>query len=74
MARSVGVLVGCILGGILADKFQTKIDWFLVLGAAISGVAMAAVPWMPNLVLLGINFSLQGFAFGLLSPSRLYLL
>lgn len=73
-ARSVGYLLGALIGGFLFDIFDKQL--LLTATLFLASVATVIIPWAATLVILAVMFSLQGVAMGLLDTGGyiLYLL
>ena len=63
-ARSMGYLLGSIVGGVLFDYFDQQILLFYTL--VLTGIATIAVPWCTALVALACMIAVQGLALGVL--------
>ena len=63
-ARSMGYLLGSIVGGLLFDYFDQQILLFYTL--VLTGIATIAVPWCTALVALACMIAVQGLALGVL--------
>lgn len=63
-ARSVGYLLGALVGGFLFDIFDKQL--LLTVTLFLASVATVIIPWAATLVILAVMFSLQGVAMGLL--------
>ncbi|XP_041365272.1 sodium-dependent glucose transporter 1-like [Gigantopelta aegis] len=64
MARSVGYLLGSIVGGFLFDHFDQQILMFYTL--IMSAIATVVAPWCTVLVVLAVMISFQGVSMGIL--------
>ncbi|KAL3841363.1 hypothetical protein ACJMK2_019521 [Sinanodonta woodiana] len=62
--RSLGYLVGSILGGVLFDHFNKQLLLFFTLFVA--SFATVAVPWSLTLTVLALLIAIQGIAMGVL--------
>ncbi|CAL1529611.1 unnamed protein product [Lymnaea stagnalis] len=63
-ARSVGYLIGSVVGGILFDFFDQQILLFYTL--ATTALATAGIPWCSALLALSLLICMQGVAIGVL--------
>lgn len=63
-SRSMGYLLGALLGGVLFDCLNRQLLLFCTL--LVSSVATIAIPWSFTLVLLATMFALQGTTMGIL--------
>ena len=68
--KSVGIIVGSVLAGILADRFQRHIDLLLALQLLLLASSTAALPWAPNLWVIATAFLGQGLSHGAISASE----
>ncbi|KAL4239898.1 hypothetical protein ACF0H5_000697 [Mactra antiquata] len=50
--RSVGLFPGCVIGGVLVDKFGKYCHLMLALSLEIAAIVTVAVPWSPNVEVL----------------------
>ena len=67
MNKSFGVLAGSLLGGIVADKWRPRADIYIAMATLVGGLSIAAVPWCPTLVILGLVMFMQGLTQGSLN-------
>lgn len=67
-ARSLGYLLGSIVGGVLFDYFDQQILLFYTL--FLTGVATIAVPWCTALIALTCMIAVQGLAMGVLDTGE----
>ncbi|OWF50543.1 sodium-dependent glucose transporter 1-like [Mizuhopecten yessoensis] len=63
-ARSVGYLLGALVGGFLFDIFDKQL--LLCVTLFLASLATCVIPWALTLVVLAVMFSLQGIAMGVL--------
>lgn len=63
-SRSVGYLLGAIMGGFLFDCFNKQLLLFCTL--LVAGVASMAIPWSLTLVVMATMFAFQGITMGTL--------
>ncbi len=70
-ARSAGLFLGSVSGGMLYDRFTRKRDLILAASLLISGTMILVAPWCPELWLLGVMFHLMGHGHGLLTTGKL---
>ncbi|XP_053384560.1 uncharacterized protein LOC123537019 [Mercenaria mercenaria] len=63
-SRSLGYLLGALLGGVLFDCFDKQLLLFCTL--LVSSVATVAIPWSLTLVVMATMFALQGITMGAL--------
>ena len=68
--RSIGILVGSVLGAVVVDKFRVKADLALFLSNLFGGIFVVAVPWSPNGVTMAIILFLNGLCHGVLNNSK----
>ena len=67
--RSVGYLVGSILGGLLFDRFNQ--DCMLSLALLLTAVGTAMAPWSPHYLAMMALFGTQGLSMGFLDTGEL---
>lgn len=60
-ARSVGMFPGSICGGIIVDKFVKFSHVLLAVCLNIAAIATAAIPWLPNVMMLWVICFVGGF-------------
>lgn len=65
-ARSLGYLLGSILGGILLDKFPVHGNRILSTGLFVTFAATALIPFAGTVLFLGVLISSQGLTMGIL--------
>ncbi|KAL4224665.1 hypothetical protein ACF0H5_015362 [Mactra antiquata] len=63
-SRSLGYLLGALLGGVLFDCFDKQLLLFCTL--LLSSVATVVIPWSLTLVVMATMFALQGITMGVL--------
>ena len=62
--RDAGGIVGCIIGGMLADRFRNHVDLEVAMALFVSGLFCALKPWMPGVPGLACMGLLEGFGYG----------
>ena len=60
--RGVGVFVGCVVWGILVDKFLHWSHVFIAIALGIAAIVTVVAPWSPNVELLYLWCAVGGFA------------
>lgn len=68
VTRSLGYLVGAMIGGVLFDSFNKQLLLFCTL--LLSAVATIVIPWSLTLVVMATLFALQGMSMGLLDTGE----
>lgn len=68
-ARSVGYLLGALIGGFLFDILDKQL--LLTATLFVAAVATLIIPWSVTLMVLAVMFSLQGVAMGVLDTGNL---
>ena len=68
VSRSLGYLLGALLGGVLFDCFDKQLLLFCTL--LLSAVATVAIPWSFTLVVMAAMFALQGVTMGALDTGK----
>lgn len=70
VARSVGVVVGALIGGFVCGRYKHLID--IILGVSLLGLggALAGIPYSPNLEVLSALMFATGFGFGINSTGK----
>ncbi|KAL5006574.1 hypothetical protein ScPMuIL_015380 [Solemya velum] len=63
-ARSIGYLLGSIIGGVMFDYFDKQMLMCITL--LLTSVATVSMPWCLTLVVLAVMTSVQGIAMGIL--------
>ncbi|XP_050407953.1 sodium-dependent glucose transporter 1A [Patella vulgata] len=63
-ARSIGYLLGSIIGGFLFDRFDQQLLLFYTL--VFTSVATVAAPWCTALIILAVMIAFQGISMGVL--------
>ncbi|XP_052799367.1 uncharacterized protein LOC128230982 [Mya arenaria] len=64
VSRSIGYLLGALLGGALLDCFNRQLLLFCAL--LLASVATAVIPWSLTLLVMSVMFALQGVTMGTL--------
>lgn len=72
MARSIGFLVGSLLGGILCGKLSHLVDVWVAGSLLVAAIGTAIAPWCRVLSLLGIMFCLDGLGKGVLASGIVF--
>ncbi len=62
--RDAGAIIGCIIGGMLADRFRNHVDLDLGISLFVSGLFAALKPWMPGVAGLACMSLLEGIGYG----------
>ncbi len=62
--RDAGGIIGCIIGGMLADRFRNYVDLELGMSLFVSGLFAALKPWMPGVPGLACMALLEGVGYG----------
>lgn len=62
--KPIGVLSGSLTGAVAADLFQNRADLTIFLCTLINGISLAAMPWMPNLISMGVLVFMNGICLG----------
>ena len=64
VARSVGYLIGSLVGGYLCNRFESMTDLLFAISYFLAAIGTGAAPWCENKVLMGVMFCMQGLAQG----------
>jgi len=67
-ARSMGYLLGAVIGGFLFDIFNKHL--LLCSTLFLAAVATSIIPWAMTFMVLAVMFSLQGVAMGVLDTGK----
>lgn len=67
-SRSLGYLLGALLGGVLFDCFDKQLLLFCTL--LVSSIATVAIPWSLTLAVMATMFALQGITMGALDTGK----
>jgi FHS family Na+ dependent glucose MFS transporter 1 len=68
VSRSIGYLLGALLGGVLFDCFDKQLLMFCTL--LLASVATVAIPWSLTMVVMATMFALQGVTMGALDTGK----
>ena len=60
--RGVGVFVGCVVCGILIDKFLHFCHTFIAVALDIAAIVTVVAPWSPGVEVLWVCCAVGGFA------------
>jgi len=71
VSRSLGYLLGAILGGAMLDCCDRQLLLFCTL--LLSAVATAVIPWTLTLLAMAIMFALQGITMGVLDTGFIFI-
>ena len=69
-----GSLIGCIIGGVLVDRFADHWDLVIAVFLDASGIATVLVPWATQAWQLWICFSIIGISGGIANTSEFMIL
>ena len=67
-ARSVGYLLGSLVGGFLFDHFDKQL--LLMVTLIVAAMATSIIPWSLTLAVLTVLMSLQGMSMGVLDTGK----
>ncbi len=70
VARSVGYLIGSLVGGYLCNRFESIVDLLFAISYFLATIGTGAVPWCGDKVLMAVMFSLQGLAQGCICTGK----
>lgn len=68
-ARSVGYLLGSLVGGFLFDHFDKQL--LLMVTLIVAALATSIIPWSLTLTVLTVMMSLQGMSMGVLDTGKI---
>ena len=68
--RALGFVAGSLLGAPLIDRIKSYSDVTLAICNLLFGVAASAIPWSPNLIVMGVFFFLLGWCQSVVDISK----
>ena len=69
-----GIMCGSFTGAAISDRFRKRADFFLAMTCFAGGLSIAGVPWSPNLIVMGVLFTIAGLCHGTANVGKLKLL
>ena len=70
LARSAGLLIGSVLGGLVYDQFPWQRDIIIATALLVSALTTAVAPWCTAVWQLGIVFHLMGHSHAFLTTGN----
>ena len=70
MVKAIGVMSGVLFGSPLVDRLGQHLDLFLCCFGVLFGLTSCAIPWSPNLVVMGFLFVLSGWCHSILDIGK----
>ena len=72
-ARGIGLFAGCVVGGVLVDRFGQFCHLFLALSLNMAAAVTVAVPWSPDVHILTLCCAVGGVAETVINVGKLRL-
>lgn len=69
-AKSAGLFIGAIIGGVLHEKFHRHTDLIMSLGILIGAVGISMVPWVATLPAVSFFLLLTGVSEGFINTGK----
>lgn len=73
-ARSIGAMVGAIMGGFINERFYRHSELILACSLWTIALATLAIPFMANVVVVAIMLLINGLGIGVLLSGKTYLI